>query len=427
VKNIFLRFSVVFAAIYFFSLNGFGALPNLSVNFLLKNQMGMDPAQMAYFQAVTLLAWVIKPLWGLISDCLPISGSRRKSYLILTSVVALVAWLALAGSRNYTAGILLAMISVAYMAYAFQDVVTDGWMIEIGKPQNWTGQFQSIQWSAVFVGMILTAFLGGHLADLAQQKVLSYQAIFAVTALFPLLTLLLVLFLVKEPRRPHPEKEAGADLKKIFGSRDIWILSSFLFLWNFSPSFGAPFFYYCVDVLKFSGTFLGYLQAATSFGALAGSALYGFYIVKIPVRRFLIFAVFAGVCAILFHGVFFLPGLIARGLLLKAVALLSQFLFGLLSSFIFLSLLNLAAKTSPQYAGGTVFALLMSFYNLGLMGSSALGGLLYPVLGLKLLLAASAFFSLLVLFLMPFLPLDEELTGLERALRKLFLRPREAS
>jgi predicted MFS family arabinose efflux permease len=233
---------------------------------------------------------------------------------------------------------------------------------------------------------------------------------------------LLITFCIREPKRGHPEKTAETSLKTLLRQKDIWVLALFLFFWNFSPSFGAPFFYYSVDTLKFSGAFLGQLQAAASAGALGGSVIYGIWIVKIPLRKFLIFSVFAGVTVIFFHYVYFIPALIANAPLLKMTSMTSNFLFGMMSSFILLALLNLAAKVSPQYAGGTVFALLMSFYNLGLLGSSALGGFLYPFLGLKLLLFISAVFSLLVLFLMPWLPLHEKLTPMESVIQKFMVK-----
>jgi hypothetical protein len=33
------------------------------------------------------LPWLLKPLYGIIVDCLPIAGSSRKNYLILGSLV----------------------------------------------------------------------------------------------------------------------------------------------------------------------------------------------------------------------------------------------------------------------------------------------------------------------------------------------------
>lgn len=414
-----LNLFIVFAAVYFFSLNGIGALPQLGLSFLLKNQMHLTAAQMSYFQAMTLLAWVIKPVWGWISDCFPIAGSRRKSYLLLTSFLAAACWLALSLAHHYSPSYLLFFVSLCYMAYAFQDVVTDGLMVETGQPLNLTGQFQSVQWSAVYIGMIITALWGGYLSDLTQHGKLPIQWIFGMTAVFPIFTVAAI-FLIHEPKRPALEKEARLELRQVFTHKDIWILSLFLFLWNFSPSFGAPFFYYCVDTLKFSGTFLGVLQAVSSAGALAGSIFYGAYLAKIPMRKLLIFSVFIGATMTFFYFIYFIPQVIAHAAALRCVAVISNFIFGSVSAFIFLALLNLTAQASPQFAGGTVFALLMSFYNLGTMGSSILGGYLFPITGMKPLIVISAAFSLLVLFLMPYLSIDEELTPLERTIKKFF-------
>jgi len=404
-KSGWLPLAIVFGSVYFFSMNGLGALPALALNFLLKDKVGLTPGQMAYFQAVTLIAWVVKPLWGMISDLFPIFGSRRKSYLILTSLFTTAVWLILTFLPGYNAAkLLLLLMTLIDMAYAFQDVVTDGLMVETGQSLNMTGQFQSIQWSAVYIAMIITALAGGWVAELAQKGALSYRNIFGMTAVFPVLTVLIVLFLVREPSQSHPERVAQLGLRDIFRHRGLWILSAFLFLWTFSPSFGAPFFYYTVDVLKFSPSFLGILQAVTSAGALLGSVLYGLVFARFPVKQFLWIAVLVGIFATLSYFVYFVPWLIAHALLLKSLALGMNFFLGIASAVIFLALLNLAALTSPQYAGGTVFALLMSFYNLGQMGSSALGGFLFPKIGLQPLILISAAFSLPVLFLIPYLP-----------------------
>ncbi|MFH0985230.1 MAG: MFS transporter [Candidatus Omnitrophota bacterium] len=404
-KSGWLPLAVVFAAVYFFSMNGLGALPGLAINFLLKDKAGLTPSQLAYFQAVTLIAWVIKPLWGMISDLFPIFGSRRKSYLLLTSLFAMACWLVLAFLPDpAVASSLLMLLTLIYMAYAFQDVVSDGLMVETGQSLDMTGQFQSIQWTAVYIAMIITSFAGGFVAELAQKGALSYKSIFGMTAVFPALTALIVLFLVRERPSAHLEQAAKRGLREIFFHKDIWVLAIFLFLWNFSPSFGAPFFYYTVDTLKFTPSFLGILQAVTSVGGLLGSVLFGLAFAKFPIRKFLLIAIAVGVFATLSYFVYFVPWMVAHPALLKSFALTMNFFLGAASAVIFLALLNLAARTSPQYAGGTVFALLMSFYNLGQMGSSALGGYLFSRIGLEPLILISAAFSLFVIFLIPHLP-----------------------
>jgi len=52
--------------------------------------------QIGHFFGIIAIAWSLKPLFGLVSDFLPIAGFRRTPYLILSTAAAGVAFLALA-------------------------------------------------------------------------------------------------------------------------------------------------------------------------------------------------------------------------------------------------------------------------------------------------------------------------------------------
>lgn len=424
-KKTFIYSSIIFALIYFFSINGLAALPNLSVNFLLKEVIGLTATQAAYFGAVTLLAWVIKPVWGLISDYLPIFGYRRKSYLILMSVLACLSWFILALTSNYSVFFLLLIITVSYMAYAFQDVVVDGLMVETGKPNNLTGRFQAIQWSAVYLASIITALVGGYVSDLARQGIISYQSIFAVMAIFPFITAIAVYFFVREEKISYFKnkiKNHNNGLKEFLKKKDLWLLAFFLFFWNFSPSIGAPFFYYSIDILKFDGSFFGIIGAVSGIGSFIGAVIFGKYLSEFPIRKLLVAAVFIGIIATFFDLIYFLPYTVSHLSFARNIALVSGLPLAIISAIIFLSILNLAAKVSPLYAGGTVFAFLASFLNLGSMGSQFLGGYLFSVIGLKPLILVSAGFSFLTIFILPYLSINENLTFSEK-LAKRFINP----
>jgi hypothetical protein len=56
---------------------------------LLRN-WGYSAASTAWFIAVLSVAWAIKPLYGLLTDFVPLAGSRRRSYLLLTTAVATI-------------------------------------------------------------------------------------------------------------------------------------------------------------------------------------------------------------------------------------------------------------------------------------------------------------------------------------------------
>lgn len=415
-KRTFFRFSLYFSAVYFFSLNGLGALPNLSVTFLLKEKIHLTPSQAAYFQAVAAISWVIKPLWGYISDSFPLFGYRRKSYLILMSLLVSAAWLGLAMMSSYSVPALLILVTLAYSAYAFQDVVTDGLVVEVGQPENLTGRFQSIQWSAVYFAMMMTSLSGGVLADHARSGKLAFQTIFAIAGIIPMIVFVLTFFLIQEkPRRvSEPPK---IDWSSIFKNKKVWLLAAFLFLWTFSPSLNTPFLYYAVDKLKFDGTFFGILQAVAAGTAFVTSMIFAKWIDRIPVRKFMVTVVLIGVVFILSNLVYFVPAVIQNPSGARMIALVTRVPFALFDALVILTLMNLAARISPQFAGGSIFALLMSFYNLGQVGSDILGGLLFGLVGLKWLIVISAAFSLLTLFVLPFLAIPEPLTGLEQKIR----------
>jgi len=418
-KKTYLKFCVLFSTVYFFSTNGLASLPNLAIKFLLKEVLNITPAGMSYFQAVVILAWVIKPLWGFISDSFPVFGYRRKSYLIITSVIACMIWIFLGSLQQYNALILLAFITLSYIAYAFQDVVTDGLMVEAGKPDNLTGKFQSIQWSAVYAAIILTAFFGGYVSELARRGTISYQLIFQITAIFPFLTAMLAFFLVREKKAGEIKEEINQiHIKELLMKKDLWLLALFFFLWNFSPSFGSPFFYYSVDVLKFDAAFLGIVQAIAGFSSLIGALIFGKKFSEFPIRKLLVWSVALGVVLTLFYYIYFTPFLVANTNAARQITIVTTFLLGGVQAVMYLTVLNLAAKVSPQYAGGTVFAFLSSFLNLGLMSSDVLGGFLFSIVGLKPLILISALFSLSILLILPYISINEELTSVEKFVRK---------
>ena len=87
------RLAVLFGVVYF--AQGMWYLPNQTVTIVLKDR-GLTASQVADLGLITLIPWVIKPLYGLLSDFVPLFGRRRQSYFLLTSAVAGLAGLLLA-------------------------------------------------------------------------------------------------------------------------------------------------------------------------------------------------------------------------------------------------------------------------------------------------------------------------------------------
>lgn len=400
------KLGFVFGLIYFFSTNGLANLPAISVTFLLKEKIGLTASQASYFSAVSMLGWCIKPLWGMLSDAMPIFGYRRKPYLILTSLAAAFVWFWLGRTEQYTASLLLMMFAISSFTYAFNDVACDGLMLDKGKETGLTGEFQSVQWGAVFAAGIITSLAGGWVADNWTQ-----QNIFLINAAFPLIAGLFIFFLVREERCAS----AGGQMKKSFlairetcRDKHLWLVAFFLLFWGFRQSAGIPFQYYAMDVLKFDKIFFGIAGATGGAAAIVGAFIFAKFQKNFRQKRIVNLAILFGVLTAAFDLVYFTETLTNNLYLARAVYLVSAVLLGIMGSFILLPLLNLAASVCPKYSEGTTFALLTSFWNIGGMGSSALGGWLFGRIGLQPLIIVSTMFAVFSWFIVPYLKLEEQ-------------------
>src|SRR5580700_7169818 len=88
------RLLLFFALVYVVEgLGQIGGLIAQPLNYYLKTAQGWTPVQIAAFVSLFNLPWIIKPLYGLISDFVPLFGYRRKSYLVLVNVAAIAGFL----------------------------------------------------------------------------------------------------------------------------------------------------------------------------------------------------------------------------------------------------------------------------------------------------------------------------------------------
>ena len=90
-----------------------GGLISQPLAYFLKEFHGWTPIQVTAFLTLFNLPWVIKPLYGAVSDFVPLLGYRRKSYLILVNAAAAGAylWAALTGQPTQLA---IALMLTAY-------------------------------------------------------------------------------------------------------------------------------------------------------------------------------------------------------------------------------------------------------------------------------------------------------------------------
>jgi Na+/melibiose symporter-like transporter len=400
------RLAFLFGVVYF--AQGMWYLTEQPITIVLKDR-GLTAGQVADFALIAIVPWLIKPVYGLLSDFVPLFGRRRQSYFLLTSTLATVTGVLLAWGDWIAHGQVWAvsvfgvtftlvegvfLFTAMALGIAFNDVLTDAMMVERGRPLGLTGAFQSVQWGCITLSLVLVGELGGRLSETR-----SLSTAFLIAAAFPLVSLAMgIVFVREQPARAAAGAfaETWRAIVATLGGREIWIVAGFIFFFWFSPSFGPAFLYYQTDTLGFSQQFIGRLAALGYAAGAIGAVLYAPLSRRLPLKRIVNLSIALGVAATLAY-------LLYRD---ATSAIMITIAFGPINMILNLAFLDLAARACPRRVEATFFAALMAVYNLGMRSSENVGARLYDVIGYTPLVYLAAAMTALTWLLVPLVDID---------------------
>jgi MFS family permease len=399
------RLMLFFALVYIVEgLGQTGGLIAQPLNYFLKQAYGWTPVQVTAWLTVLNLPWIIKPVYGIVSDFVPLFGYRRKAYLVLANAVAGAAYFSV--TQVAQPGALLLLLLVTAYAMAISSTLCGAVLVENGQRLNRSDAFVNQQWLWFNVAAVMSAFLGGELvARLPPDGALHAAA--AIIAFAPFAAIFGALFLIDET----PSRLDFAELRKTFRGllatfthRELWLIGLFLFLYYLNPGFGLPLYYYMTDTLKFSQAYIGILGAINSIGWIVGALLYRKFLDGMTSRRLLNFSILIGTVTT------------AAFLLLsnEVSAAIINFFSGMAGMVAFVATLTLAADFCPKRAEGFAFAALMSLLNLASAVSNNIGSFLYEHAfhnRLAPLIIVSAASTAVIFLFVPLLRLGDKPSG----------------
>jgi MFS family permease len=117
----------------------------------------------AYIVGITWLPWIIKPLYGMVSDFLPLFGYRRKGYLIVSNLLASVAFLVIAMTTNSGPLIFLLLLTAYGMAVA--STLYGALLVENGHEFTASAAFVNQQWLWFNIAQVGALLIGGALVE----------------------------------------------------------------------------------------------------------------------------------------------------------------------------------------------------------------------------------------------------------------------
>ncbi|CAK9141328.1 unnamed protein product [Ilex paraguariensis] len=59
-----------------------GALSRVGTEYYMKDVQKVQPSEAQVYSGIINIPWIVKPIWGLLTDVVPISGYRRRPYFV---------------------------------------------------------------------------------------------------------------------------------------------------------------------------------------------------------------------------------------------------------------------------------------------------------------------------------------------------------
>ncbi len=405
-------------------VQGILGLARLAVSFFLKDELLLSPAQVSALMGIVALPWVIKPVFGFISDGLPIFGYRRRPYLILSGILGAISWVSLATIVHTTWAATLA-IALTSLSVAISDVIVDSLVVERarGESQAKAGSLQSLAWGTSALGGLITAYFSGMLLEHFTTR-----NIFLITASFPLIVSGVAWLIAETPVSKTKENNTSnsptinhqlGQLRKAVSQKAIWLPTAFLFILLAMPSADSAFFFFTTNQLHFQPEFLGRVRLVTSIASLLGIWIFQRFLKTVPFR--VIFGWSTVISTVLGMTMLLLVTHTNRALGIDDhwFSISDNLIIKLMGEIAYMPVLVLAARLCPPGVEATFFALLMSITNLGGLVSHELGAVLMHQLGITetnfnamwLLVVIANLSNLLPLLFLSWLPPADSLVG----------------
>jgi len=371
-------------------------LGRLPLRSLIKDELGLPPEAMAEFFAIVGLAWYIKPLAGAMSDQLPLAGSRRKHYLVVSACGGALTWLVTCLVPISFAALAAALATLNMMA-VLGNSVAGGLIVDAGREHQATGRLSALRVLAMNTGSLIIGPIGGWLAARA----------FALTCLSGaalMATMAIGVALLMDPDRVKPadnEARRSVQLRELirqFGRRRVWASTLFASAIYLTPSLSTTFYYFQREGIGFSDQTIGLLGSLNCLGGMLGAYVYLRVSSDLRLRQSIVAGV--GLCAL--RSLSYLAyGSLSTALIVEPIAGFC-FILGIMP------IHELSARASPPAHEAFVFAAILAVCNAAIAVSDILGTRLVADLGLSLdqLILVNAASLVAALALLPLVPAE---------------------
>ncbi|XP_048134306.1 probable folate-biopterin transporter 2 isoform X2 [Rhodamnia argentea] len=363
-----------------------GALSRVATEYYMKDVQKVQPSEAQIYSGIMKIPWIIKPLWGLLTDVVPVGGYRRRPYFVCAGFLGVFSMLVLSFCKVHLV-LALVLLTAGTASVVIADVVIDACVAQnsISHP-SLAADMQSLCALSESTGGLMGFVVSGIFVHR-----IGPMGVFALLTI-PAGLVLLVGNILDEPHTPNfayrqvSQKfiDAGKAMRTTLKSPAVWrpclyVYSSIALSLNIRDGM----FYWYTDAdggPSFSEETVGYLFSVGSVGYFLGAILFQHGLKDRPFRDMLLWTQ-------LFFG---LSGMLDLVLVLRLnlklgvpdyfFAVIDEGVSRMIGTLKLMPLYVLSSKLCPSGIEGTFFALLMSIENIGFLSASWGGGLVLHIL-----------------------------------------------
>jgi len=350
------RMTIICVGLIATTLGTITSIGELPLTNLLKNQLGCNKEEVSRFFWLMTIPWAFKPLAGLLSDSIPLFGTRRRHYILFASAMAAGLWFVL-GWVTASYFVMLAAAMTLYAAFMLVSTVIGALIVEEGRRSAATGRLTSLRSAIVNVSYFVGGPVGGFLAT--QYGTTGGLRLAAGVGALTFLGVWVTSFrLLREDRRPRVAvsqtlRNAGRNITGLFGIPTLWVAVGFISLVLAIPSFATLMTFKQNDDLGFSFQQIGYLRLVFGVCGLLGAFVFRFMCGKLSLRWTLTIGLI--VFALSNMAYFFYNGM--------PQALCIEALSGIVMTLLQAPLFDLAARSTPKGSEALGYGLIMAVWS----------------------------------------------------------------
>lgn len=338
-------------------------MARLPISNLLKNELHLERSATAAFFFWAGLPWYFKPVAGVLTDAFPLFGSRRKSYMVICTLLAVAAWAGLYFTPHVY-GRLLWMCVVINTFMVGASTVVGAYMVETAQASSGSGRLTSIRQFVQECCRIVNGPAAGFLGSIA----FGWTSVACGSVLFLLVPATLLLL---REQRVHVDAGkllggAADQLGRIAAARTMWAAAGLTALFYIAPGLSTALFYRQQNDLHMDTQAQGTLALIAGVGGIIAALAYSQACRRFRLRGLLTFCLLAATVG---HLMFLFYQSRAHAMVIEGF---NGFTFTLAE----LALMDLAVRATPRGSEGLGFSLMVSVRNFALFGTDWLGSTL---------------------------------------------------